>query len=78
MAIFLDTKCRLCNYYRYVNSDFGRLGSDYYTCSKNKFASTREKGWYLKAQRCNSFETSFALTEKDLEQIRSFENQVID
>jgi hypothetical protein len=78
MAIFLDTKCKWCNHYKYLNSDYGRLGADYYTCSKNQFSSTREDKWYLKSQECKLCETSFLLTKKELEQVINFEKQVIE
>jgi hypothetical protein len=78
MLVFLNTKCRWCKYYKYLNSDYGRLGTDYYTCSKDIYASTRENKWYLKAQKCKYFETPYLLSEEDLEEIKEFENETIE
>ncbi len=53
--------CEYCSYYAYVDSDYGRLGADHYTCRKNVFKSTRDADWFEKAKGCNLFYTSLKI-----------------
>jgi hypothetical protein len=79
MAMFLDRKCRHCEHYRYLNSDFGgHYSTDFYTCIKNVFKSTEENGWYIKAQKCKIFVTPPSLSEEELKAIKRFEQNKQD
>jgi outer membrane receptor for Fe3+-dicitrate len=67
--VFARQICEYCNYYKYKDSDYGRLGADHYTCTQNTFNSTRDDEWFDKAKACKLFHTSFRLSEEKLKEI---------